>query len=420
MRTTALIRWILTIAAIASAAPAATDDVMGVASNRVVVGYFPEWGVYARNYHITNLPAALLTHINYAFLRPVYDAATGTARIEVVDEFAALEKTYPGDSNSLAFRGSFHQLRKLKTAHPHLKTLISVGGATLSEDFSDIAASATARKTFAESCLAYMIRYGFDGIDIDWEYPVKGGERSVRHRPEDAANNTLLLRALRERLDAEETKDGRHYFLTIATSVTGETLTNRYQLPQLSKEVDWFNLMAYNMTGAWSPVTGHQAPLYGNPQASHKSYCVADGIAQYIELNVPRHKLVLGVPFYGRGFQGVPGTGHGLFQKYSGLYSEGSWSPSVFTYRDLRDGSQGHASINTNGFEEFWDSASKASFLYNHQTHVFITYASPRALALKAAYVRDQKLRGMMCWSLDLDTEDHELLKTLSEALETP
>lgn len=414
-----ILRWILAGTAVANVTLAGANLAVDTASNRVLVGYFPEWAIYARNYHVTNIPAQLLTHVNYAFLRPVYNATNETAHIEIVDRFAAVERVYPRDSNSIAFHGSLNQLLNLKASNPHLRTLISVGGATMSDDFSDIAASAEARETFAESCLGHMIRYGFDGIDIDWEFPVKGGEGSVRHRPDDAANLVLLLRTLRERLDAQEAADGGDYLLTIATSITVNALTNRYQLPQISKEVDWINLMAYNLTGAWAPVTGHQAPLHSNPQAPYRSDTVANGITNCLELNVPGDKLVVGVPFYGRGFKGVPRTDDGLFQKHSGLCSEGTWSPGVFTYRDLRDGSQGHQYLNTNGFVAFWDPASQASYLYNDQDRIFITYASPQSLEIKAQYVRQQKLRGMMCWSLDFDTEDHALLRSINQSLMT-
>lgn len=407
--------WALVPGAICADASTTAAD----APDTVVVGYFPEWAIYGRNYHVTNVPGHLLTHLNYAFLKPVIDGLNGTAHIEVVDRFAALEKTYPGDSDALPYRGNFYQLVRLKEAHPHLKTLLSVGGATLSDDFSDIAASASARTSFADSAVAFMAQYAFDGIDIDWEFPVTGGERSVQHRPEDAANLLLLLRDLRKRLDEQQQEDKRSYRLTIATSLAGNTLTNRYRLADISREVDWINVMAYNMTGAWAPLTGHQAPLHANPDVPHIRETVATGISRYLELGVPSEKVVLGVPLYGRGFKGVPANNNGLFQKHMGACSQGSWQPGLFSYRDLCSGDRGHHYLNANGFDDCWDPHSEASFLYSEDTGIFITYPSSRSLHAKARYVSTQQLRGMMCWSLDSDTLDHALVKAMYTGLMT-
>jgi chitinase len=89
----------------------------------------------------------------------------------------------------------------------------------------------------------------------------------------------------------------------------------------------------------------------------------------------------------------------------------------VFTYHDLRDGSRTRPFINTNGFTDFWDPAAQASYLYSPRDNVFITYASPRSVARKAQFVKDQRLRGLMCWSLDSDTPDHDLLRAMGDAL---
>ena len=138
--------------------------------NKKIVAYFVEWGVYQRDYHVADIPAEKLTHINYAFAN-VSDAG----ECILYDSYAAIDKFYPGDSwDNGAMRGSFNQLQLLKQAHPHLKTLISVGGWTLSGKFPAVAATAQGRETFARSCRVYAT-YGFDGIDIDWEYPVSGG-----------------------------------------------------------------------------------------------------------------------------------------------------------------------------------------------------------------------------------------------------
>ena len=106
--------------------------------------------------------------------------------------------------------GNFNQLLLLKAAHPHLRVLLSLGGWGSSEHFSAVAATASGRNRLALSCADWVERYGFDGIDVDWEYPVSGGDADVEHRPEDAANYVLLLQAIREELNALTAETGPH------------------------------------------------------------------------------------------------------------------------------------------------------------------------------------------------------------------
>ncbi len=387
---------------------------------RRVVGYFTEWGVYAPNYQVGDVPAEWLTHLHYAFLRPVYVRSNDTARVELVDRYAAVEQRFPGDSDADPFHGNLGQLIQLKRAHPHLRTLLTVGGETLSAAFSDLAASASARAAFAKSCREILVRYGFDGVDLDWEFPVTGGAADVVHRPADATNQVLLVEAVRGELDAQAAQDGRDYLLTLSVSASADSLDVRHDFPRLSELADWIQVMAYPLAGPWSPVTAHQAPLYGNPRSAAGDGHAAEGVLHLVRRGVPRQKLVVGVPFFGQGFQGVGGPGNGLFQSHGGATKEGSWVPGRFDYRDLRDGVRGHGYLQGNGFEPHWDAAAHAPFLYNPSTGVFITYENPRALELKARFIREADLGGVMCWSLDADAADHELLRTLVTTLGAP
>ena len=130
---------------------------------RRVVGYYTSWSVYARNYHVAQLPADKVTHINYAF------ANISGGQIALGDRYADIDKFYPGDSWAPgALRGNFNQLRKLKQKHSHLRTLISIGGWTWSGNFSDAVLTPASRQAFARSCVDFIVQYGFDGVDLDW------------------------------------------------------------------------------------------------------------------------------------------------------------------------------------------------------------------------------------------------------------
>ncbi|KAG6990277.1 Chitinase 1 [Fusarium oxysporum f. sp. conglutinans] len=217
------------------------------------------------------------------------------------DTYADLEKHYEGDSqtwiNSFANRGPIHslawlesdkdnafgcvkQLFLLKKAHRNLKVLLSIGGWTWSTNFATTAASAASRSTFAKSAVTLLKDWGFDGIDIDWEYPASD---------EDAANMVLLLQAVRNELDAYASKHapGYHFQLTIAAPA-GSSHYSKLRLEDLGRIVDYINLMAYDYAGSWSSVAGHSANLYANTDIPQSTpFNTDDAVKAYLDAGVP-------------------------------------------------------------------------------------------------------------------------------------
>ncbi|MBL1286198.1 cellulose binding domain-containing protein, partial [Streptomyces sp. For3] len=142
---------------------------------KVNLGYFTEWGVYGRNYHVKNLvtsgSAAKITHINYAF------GNVQGGKCTIGDAYADYDKAYTADQSvdgvadtwDQPLRGNFNQLRKLKAKYPNIKVIWSFGGWTWSGGFGAAAQNPAA---FAQSCydLVEDPRWAdvFDGIDIDW------------------------------------------------------------------------------------------------------------------------------------------------------------------------------------------------------------------------------------------------------------
>ena len=156
-----------------------------------IVGYYTAWSA-AQGYPVTNIPARSLTHVNYAFanVSSAGECILGHPEYDVEMTFLAPDSVTGEDATG----GNFEQLLQLKQEHPHLKTLISIGGWTWSGEFSNAALTDASRQKFVRSCVElYIEQYSgvFDGIDVDWEYPVSGG--LVEGRPEDTENLTLLL-----------------------------------------------------------------------------------------------------------------------------------------------------------------------------------------------------------------------------------
>ncbi len=380
------------------------------AGEKRIIGYFAAWSVYGRDYHVNEIPADKLTHINYAFAN-----ISGEGECVLGDAYADTDKFYDGDSwDDGAKRGSFHQLELLKAAHPKLRTLISVGGWTWSGKFSDVALTAASRAKFVSSCVTFMKQWGFDGIDIDWEYPVSGGLPENKYRPEDKQNYTLLLQDFRAALDAQAAADGATYDLTIAAPA-GPGIYANLELEKVGATVSWINLMTYDFHGGWDTATNFNAALHAtsaDPSADpaiKAQFNVASAVDGYLAAGVPADKIVLGVPFYGRGYAGVADKDHGLYQPFAGLPA-GTWEAGMFDYHDIKNN---YLSKMT----RYWHDEAQVPWLYSPQTGVMISYDDPESLQKKLDIVSQKALGGAMAWELSGDTADSELLSVLHGAL---
>jgi chitinase len=261
-----------------------------------------------------------------------------------------------------------------------------------------------------------MTDYSFDGIDIDWEYPVTGGSPETVHRPEDADHFVLLVQELRSRLNQQEASDGRKYLLTVASPCAYDTVTSQLKLADMSPHLDWFNVMTYHYSGDWNPTTGHNAPLYSNPGAPAPDHNVDKTVRTYLEQGVPPGKIVIGVPFFGIGFKDVTAVSNGLFQMHGGTCSAGSWESGIFDYKDLVAGTRSNQYVNSQGFTRYWDSLSRVPYLYNPTSHVWISYDDEESVRAKVEYAISNQLGGVMYWSMDQDTRDASLQKTIYQA----
>jgi chitinase len=360
-----------------------------------VVGYFASWGIYDETpYLVTDIPAELLTHVNYAFIN-----VDENGECVFDDVWGELEYPYPNDGPL----GNLAALEAFKAEHPHLKTLMALGGWARSVNFSDAALTPESRDHFARSCVTMMNDYGFDGIDVDWEYPVAEGDPGNITRPEDKANYTLLLAELRQKLNALSELTGQEYLLTIAAPAGPQS--RYYELDKIHEYLDWINLMTYDYSGHWSAATAFNAPLHSTPSASS----VANSVETYLAAGVPAEKLVLGVPFYGKAWEGVAARNDGLAQRPSGPFGS---SDGALTYRQIVE--DYHAGT---GFTRHWHEVSQVPWLYNADTGVMISYDDPESIALKAAFAREQGLGGVMLWELRQDSADHALLTAIHQGL---
>jgi chitinase len=341
-----------------------------------VVAYVQGGSIPAR------IDARKLTHIDYAF-----------ARID--SNRAVLDR--PGAAQDLA------SLRALKAQNPRLRVMVSIGGWT-ADGFSDAALTESSRQELSRSVSALLQQYDLDGVDLDWEYPGQG-VAGIKYREADKHNFTLLLQTLRRELDAAGAARGRtgsdHYLLTIAGA--DREYFDHVEMSQLHVYLDWVNEMAYDFFNSLTPTTGHQAGLYRSRFAAPSDRTGDAAVRQYLAAGVPAEKIVLGVPFYGRGFAGVTPRHNGVNQPYQRSEDFVSYAKLVADF------------IGQQGFIRYWDAQAQAPYLWNSASRRFITYDDPQSIAIKRCYVQAMHLGGMMFWELPLD-KDGELLNAVSLA----
>lgn len=329
--------------------------------------------------------ARQLTHVNYAFAN-------------VTEEGRVVFGNPRADSTRLA------QLTALRdTANPDLDILLSIGGWVWSDYFSNAALTDSSRALFARSAVGLLRKHDLNGLDLDWEYPGQPGEDNV-YRPEDKKNFTLLLRTVRQHLD-ELTEQQDHddpYLLTIAAGASS-TYIEHTNMAAVQEQLDFVNLMTYDFHGSWTDHTGHHANLHPPAQSDTVGRAGAIVVDLFLDAGVPSRKLVLGVPFYGRGWRNVERKDNGLYQPYSE-------SIGGLSYDTLA-----HHFVNQRGFIRHWDEEAKAPYLWNPDSAVVITYEDTASLRVKAEFITSRNLGGAMYWEHTQD--DGTLLNTLYEGL---
>ncbi|ATY67226.1 chitinase 1 precursor [Cordyceps militaris] len=384
---------VVALQAVATFATPISNEVVGIEkrdggfANAV---YFTNWGIYGRGFQPADLQASQITHVLYSFMNIRSDG-----NIFSGDTYADYEKHYPGDSwNDVGNNayGCVKQLYLLKKQNRNMKVMLSIGGWTWSTNFPAAASSASTRKTFAQSAVSFMKDWGFDGIDVDWEYPADATQ---------AQNMILLLQAVRDELDsyASQYAKGHHFLLSIAAPA-GPDNFNKLKLAELGKVLDYINLMAYDFAGSWSNYTGHNANLYANPGNPNATPFNTDGAVQaYIKGGVPANKIVLGMPIYGRSFQQTEGIG----KPYSGVGS-GSWENGVWDYKALPKP----------GATVKCDDTAKGCYSYDTNTKELISFDTPAMVSTKVSWLKGKGLGGSMFWEASADKKGSDSLIRIS------
>ncbi|KZV88068.1 glycoside hydrolase [Exidia glandulosa HHB12029] len=336
------------------------------------VGYFVNWGIYGRKFFPWMIPAEHLTHILYAFADIREDG-----EVFLSDDWADKDIHFANDSwNEPAgnLYGNLKQFFLLKKKHRHLKVGLSIGGWTYSPKFHPVVVTPAKRAKFVQSSIQILENYGFDFLDLDYEYPSNS---------EQAKGYTELLRDLREGLDQHARMKGimYRYGLTIAAPA-GPSNHEKLQVAEMNHYLDFWNIMAYDYAGSWDQVSGHQANTFGG-QINTKQ-----ALDFYVNNGVAPHKLVVGVPLYGRSFANTEGPG----SPYNGV-GQGSWEQGVYDYRALP----------LPGSFIFRDANLMASWSYDYKTKEMVSFDDAEVGRWKGEWIARSGLGGVMVWELSGD-----------------
>ncbi|MEU5420669.1 glycoside hydrolase family 18 chitinase [Streptomyces sp. NPDC001407] len=418
------------------------------------VGYFVQWGIYGRAYTVKSLEdsgaAAKLTHLNYAFsnidpnnltcLNGVTKATTSNPEDPnqgdgAGDSWADYEKGFAagesvdgvGDTWDQPLAGNFNQLKKLKAKHPGLKVVMSVGGWTYSKFFSDVARTDASRQKFVKSCIDMYIKGNlpvsngrggdgsaagiFDGFDIDWEWPGSDGHPGNHVSKDDKANNLLLFAEFRKQLDALSASTGKKYLVTAFTPAdpakidAGWDITTKDGTPSVFDYMDYANVQGYDFHGSgsdnsWEPnLTGHQGNLYTDPKDPYATKFSVDKTVQtYLDAGVDPRKVMLGLAFYGRGWQQVTdGGAHGAWQKANGA------APGQFPEES---GTRGYDNLiaSVPNLTVYHDEQTVATYGYTGDNGQWWTFDDAWSIGKKAAWLRGKGLGGVMIWEMSGDS----------------
>jgi len=408
---------------------------------KILGGYFEEWSIYYAGYNIANLQqngvADKLTHLIYAFANVTTTPAPACA---IADSWADYQTPYLPSVSGTPYPGplygNFAAIQQLKRLHPHLKVLISMGGASAANVAAFVSASSTeaGRQALASSCINIFIQGNiatgvtapglFDGFNIDWEFPTAA----------DKQNFTSLLKEFRSQLDALGETTGKHYVLSFDGPAGAQNYVN-IDLRKAAEQVDFITIDGYNYAGSWDTQTNDASPLFDDRQdpLHGQGLDIDSTVNAYLKAGVPPHKYTMGLPLYGAGWTGVPDVHHGLYQDSTGpspvplasgkgLCTDLSGNtpgcdvlltPGTATYSTL-------AKLAANGYSNWFDRQRVAVSLYNPDSDTFYTYDDPDTAFLKMLYV-DVKvpggLGGAYVWALKDDDANGTMVKTMAAGL---
>ncbi|XP_017081494.2 probable chitinase 10, partial [Drosophila eugracilis] len=368
-----------------------------------VVCYFTNWAWYRKGlgrYTPEDINTDMCTHIVYGFA--VLDYSDLILRTH--DSWADIDNNFYTRVSSLKSKG--------------IKVSLALGGWNDSQGdkYSRLVRSPMARARFVRHALEFIKKYGFEGLDLDWEYPVCWQTECNKGFSEEKEGFTAWVRELSEAFRP------RGLLLSAAVSPSKKIIDAGYDIPQLSYYFDWIAVMTYDFHGQWDKKTGHVAPIYYHPDDDFEHFNANFSINYWIEKGAPARKLVMGMPLYGQSFTLENASNSGLNAKAPSPGQAGEFTKAAgfLAYYEICE------RVNHQGWEVVQDELGRMG-PYAHKGTQWVSYDDPDIIRKKAHMVRSLNLGGGMVWALDLDDFRNQcgngvypLLRELHDVLKDP
>ncbi len=392
------------------------EEAEKIQNEKKVIGYFSNWHGYKTDYQpqnpdystsngVTNgkgydpedVPFDKISHVNYAFM--------------VIDNEGNLKSNDPwADYEADGAKNYINQIVQ-KAEENDVAAMVSIGGWTNSVDdrgFDHATATPERMNRFTDQLVEFMLKYEFDGIDIDWEYPENNEEKT---------KFVALLKQLREKMTRAGKEDDQYYQLSIAVTANHQKM--EFIAPKIVNEyVDSFNVMTYDFRGGFDSETGHHAPLYSTSTDKDKKFNVSSAMEEYHKVfGIPKNKLMVGMSYYSRGFANVSKAGIGIPSK--GTPNGGSWDDpaqlaGLKPWWQLKDYEKQAKDENVKHLSYYWDEEAQAPYIYDAQKKELFTYDNIESISKKVNYTIDNGFGGAIIWELAHDTPETAELTSLA------
>ena len=401
------------MAQVSPSVPATTSQ-----HNKQVIGYITEWDAWKNvsglvplgGYNQLNVDYSQYTILNFAFFGVAVDGSlhSGDLRNKNIYQVGAVQAPAPILDSDMYSSWDLYLLKGVQGVAPGLiqlahdkgvKAMASIGGWSMCKHYPDVAADPVKRAKFIDGCNK-LISMGFDGIDIDWEYPSYPGMNIEDYSQADYTNFAVLVEAIRSAI-------GSNKLVTACFSAVPAKLAG-FDWARLNNTLDYYNIMTYDFNGGWSNIAGHNSPLYDYPGEEFNGFSIDAAVKGIRALGVNMSKVNIGVPFYGRGVvtNGTAALNAATVKKSVTIQPDGP----IQTSADFTNFASGvwdgmpyydyilQATAAGSGWTDHWDSAAHVPYMTKDK--YFLSYDNERSVGEKAQYVVNNNLAGVIVWEV--------------------